>query len=65
MRGMEFHDNFQPSECAAGQTHPKEGISAVTLEAGLTWMDVYAAATDRNLVRTISILFGPFSTPFV
>ena len=42
---MEFHDNFVP----AGK-EGNEGIPAVTLGAGLTWMDVYAAASvDRGL----------------
>ena len=46
MRDMEFHDNFIP----AGKDG-NEGIPAVTLAAGLTWLDVYAAASvDRNLV---------------
>ena len=45
MRNIEFHDHFIP---AGGQ----EAFSAVTLEAGLTWMDVYAAASiDRDLVK--------------
>ena len=44
MRDIKFHDGFYPA--GSNQSHP-----AVTLEAGLTWMDVYAAASvDRNLV---------------
>ena len=51
MRKIEFHDNFVPS---GGQ----EAFSAVTLEAGLTWMDVYAAASvDRDLV-TLTLVFN-------
>ena len=46
MRDLRFHDGFFP----AGSN---QSYRAVTLEAGLTWMDVYAAAAvDRNLVRT-------------
>ena len=42
---MEFHNNFIPAEMEGS-----EGIPAVTLGAGLTWMDVYAAASvDRGL----------------
>ena len=52
MREMEFHDEFQPTECDEGEANPKAGLPAVTLGAGLTWMDVYAAATDRDLVRS-------------
>ena len=45
MRDIEFHENFVPEQCS------KRGVPAVTMEAGLTWMDVYAAASvDRNLV---------------
>ena len=51
MREMEFHDKFEPTECEAGEANSKAGLPAVTLGAGLTWMDVYAAATDRDLVR--------------
>jgi hypothetical protein len=44
MRDMEFHDDFTP-------VGGSEGFPAVTLSAGLTWLDVYAAASvDRNLV---------------
>ena len=47
MRDIEFHDNFIP----AGSPNSSETFKAVTLGAGLTWMDVYAAASvDRNLV---------------
>ena len=47
MRDMTFHDGFYPA--GSNVSYP-----AVTLEAGLTWMDVYAAASiDRNLVRNI------------
>ena len=46
MRDIEFMDKFIP----AGK-EGVEGIPAVRLEAGLTWMDVYAAASqDRDLV---------------
>ena len=44
MRDMEFTDDFTP---VGGY----KAFSAVTLSAGLTWLDVYAAASvDRNLV---------------
>ena len=44
MRDIEFHDNFTPA--GGSQDFP-----AVSLGAGLTWLDVYAAASvDRNLV---------------
>ena len=44
MRDIEFHDDFTP-------VGGSEGFPAVTLSAGLTWLDVYAAASvDRNLV---------------
>ena len=47
MRDIEFMDKFIP----AGKGGV-EGIPAVRLEAGLTWLDVYAAASvDRNLVN--------------
>ena len=46
MRDMEFLDSFIP---AGGE----QSYSAVVLGAGLTWLDVYAAASvDRNLVGT-------------
>ena len=46
MRGMEFHDDFIP----AGGGGQKKSHRAVTLEAGLTWLDVYAAASvDRGV----------------
>ena len=46
MRGMEFHDDFTP----AGGGGQKKSQRAVTLEAGLTWLDVYAAASvDRGV----------------
>ena len=45
MRNMEFHDNFTPAGYEGN-----DGMPAVTLEAGLTWLDVYAAASvDRGL----------------
>ena len=48
MRDIEFMDKFIP----AGKGGV-EGIPAVRLEAGLTWLDVYAAASvDRNLVMS-------------
>ena len=48
MRDIEFMDKFIP----AGKDG-NEGIPAVRLEAGLTWLDVYAAASvDRNLVMS-------------
>ena len=51
MRDMEFHEIFIPEGGIIG-------VGAVTLEAGLTWMDVYVAASqDRDLVRG-----NPFST---
>ena len=47
MRDIKFHDSFTP----AGYEGTEPGIPAVTLAAGLTWMDVYAAASvDRDLV---------------
>lgn len=50
MRNIEFHDSFIPQGCEEIEGKWKDGISAVTLEAGLTWMDVYAAASiDRDL----------------
>jgi len=51
MREMEFHDSFVPQGCEDHEGKWKgNGIPAVTLEAGLTWMDVYAAASlDRDL----------------
>ena len=53
MRDIEFHDNFIP----AGSPNNNETFKAVTLSAGLTWMDVYAAASvDRNLVSWIQYL---------
>ena len=51
MRNLEFHDNFIPEGCTDGIENTKLGIPAVTMGAGLTWMDVYAEASDRNLVR--------------
>ena len=46
MRGKEFHDDFTP----AGGGGQKKSHRAVTLEAGLTWLDVYAAASvDRGV----------------
>lgn len=46
MKEMTFHDNFIPS--GAPDNSPYQ---AVTLGAGLTWMEVYAAASiDRDLV---------------
>jgi len=45
MKKMEFHDEFIPIG-----SQDFIGTSAVTLEAGLTWMEVYAAASiDRDL----------------
>ena len=45
MRNMEFHDDFVP----AGGGEEEEAFAAVTLGAGLTWTDVYAAAAlDRD-----------------
>ena len=44
MRDLEFIDSFVP---AGGE----QAYSAVVLGAGLTWLDVYVAASvDRNLV---------------
>ena len=46
MRDMEFHDDFVP---AGGGGEGEEAFAAVTLGAGLTWTDVYAAAAlDRD-----------------
>ena len=51
MRGMKFHDNFVPAGCQDSTKFSDGGVPAVTLAAGLTWMDVYAAASvDRDLV---------------
>ena len=55
MRGLTFHDEFQPTECDAGCTHSKTGIPAVTADAGITWVDVYLEATDRNLVAFLRL----------
>jgi len=43
MRELEFHDEFTPAECEVA------GVPAVTAGAGLTWVDVYLEATERNL----------------
>ena len=43
MRDLQFLDSFTPSGCTGN-------YKAVKLGPGLTWMDVYAQATDRNLV---------------
>ena len=51
MRDLEFHDEFTPTECEAGHSHSKVGVPAVTTGAGITWIDVYLEATERNLVR--------------
>jgi hypothetical protein len=51
MRDLEFHDEFTPTECEAGHIHNKAGVPAVTTGAGITWIDVYLEATERNLVR--------------
>ena len=50
MRELQFHDKFVPTECAAGESHSKAGVPAVTAGAGVTWVDVYLAATERDLV---------------
>ena len=51
MRDIEFHDEFVPEGNKSDTEIWKTGIPAVTLEAGLTWMDVYTAASlDRDLV---------------
>ena len=51
MRDMKFHDNFVPAGCQDSAKFSDGGVPAVTLAAGLTWMDVYAAASvDRDLV---------------
>ena len=54
MRNMTFHDSFTPQSCENdSRKRGKYALPAVTLEAGLTWMDVYAAASlDRDLVRS-------------
>ena len=50
MRDIVFHEHFVPEQCEKG------GVPAVTMEAGLTWMDVYAAASiDRDLVNTLDL----------
>ena len=52
MRNIEFHEKFTPDGCDNGEWH------AVTMEAGLTWMDVYAAASvDRDLVKESSLRY--------
>ena len=60
MRKIQFHEEFVPAGRREKFLPPffngngkrnEENSGAVTLEAGLTWMDVYAAAMlDRNLV---------------
>ena len=50
MRELQFHDKFVPTECAEGESHSKAGVPAVTVGAGVTWVDVYLAATERDLV---------------
>ena len=50
MRELSFDDKFMPSECDEGETHDHEGVSSVTVGAGVTWVDVYLAATERDLV---------------
>ena len=55
MRNITFLDSFIPKSCYGNPSRwDKGGTPAVILEAGLTWMDVYAAASlDRELVRKI------------
>ena len=51
MRNITFHDSFVPAGCPDSAKFKDGGVPAVTLGAGLTWMDVYAAASvDRDLV---------------
>lgn len=50
MRNIQFHDNFIPNGYDDPLAITNPGVSAVTVEAGLTWMEVYAEATERNLV---------------
>ena len=47
MRNIAFHDSFIPYGC---EDEFLEVTQAVTLGAGLTWMDVYAEATEKKLV---------------
>ena len=54
MRDIEFHDSFTP-------TGGSEAFAAVTLSAGLTWLDVYAAASvDRDLVNNLFSEIGTY-----
>ena len=47
MRELEFHEEFSPAGCEVA------GVGAVTAGAGLTWVDVYLEATERDLVRLL------------
>ena len=49
MKKLEFHNSFKPEGC-----DDTEMYGAVTTGAGLTWMDVYAEATLRDLVRVFT-----------
>ena len=56
MKNMEFHDDFIPEG-----SHDLDGVKAVTLEAGLTWMEIYTAASiDRDLVIKIFMYYTCF-----
>ena len=56
MKNMEFHNDFIPEG-----SQDLEGVEAVTLEAGLTWMEIYAAASiDRDLVIKIFMYYTCF-----
>jgi hypothetical protein len=43
MRELEFHEEFSPAGCG------RAGVPAVTAGAGITWVDVYLEATERDL----------------
>ena len=44
MRGIEFHNSFQPHGCGSSS-----GTPAVTLAAGEDWGEIYPALNARNL----------------
>ncbi|KAF2269519.1 FAD-binding domain-containing protein [Lojkania enalia] len=45
MRGIEFHESFQPKSCMVNRTQ-----AAVTIAAGETDRDVYAAAAEHDAI---------------
>lgn len=44
MRGIQFHDSFQPLGCKSCSKYP-----AVTLGAGEDWGSIYKAANEQNV----------------